>query len=117
MNLDAAAAAIVDQLRAGGVRATVDERDLNPPCVWVKPPAVTFRFGKGYWDAAWTLQAVVPDSGRDIALGNLGSLLEQVQDALGNVAVTAVPISLLVPGGSAPYPGYELTYSQRIERG
>lgn len=113
MNLDAAAAAVVAKLKAGGVRATVDERSLNPPCVWVKPPNLAFRFGKG-WTAAWTLQAVVPDTGRDVALGALGRLVEQVQDAMGWTVAAALPISLLIPGGAAPLPGYEMTFNERI---
>lgn len=113
MDINAAADAVVTRLRAGGVRATIDERDINPPAVWVKPPVVNWRFGKG-WSAQWTLQAVVPDTGRNVALAALGELVEAVQTAMGWAAVTAMPIALVIPGGSAPLPGYEMTFSERI---
>ncbi|MET0996217.1 MAG: hypothetical protein ABWY20_20015 [Mycobacterium sp.] len=113
MKLDQAAGVIVDRLRAAGIRATLDERDINPPAVWIKPPTLTFRFGKG-WTATWTVQAVVPDTGRNVALAALGTLVEAVQAALGGAAQTALPIALLIPGGAAPLPGYELTFNERI---
>jgi hypothetical protein len=114
MNLDAAAAVIVARLNDGGVRATVDERDINPPAVWVKPPQLSFRFGKG-WTADWTLTACVPDTGRDVALGALGRLVTAVQETMNWAVVTGLPVSLIVPGGSAPLPAYELTFSERIQ--
>lgn len=114
MNLDAAAALIVAQLTGGGIRATIDERDINPPAVWVKPPILSFRFGKG-WSGDWTLTAVVPDTGRDVALGALGRLVTSVQETMNWAVVTARPISLIIPGtGGAPLPAYELTFNERI---
>jgi hypothetical protein len=114
-DLDAAAAAIVAQLAAGGVRATVDERDLNPPCVWVGPPTLAWRFGRATWDAGWTLTAVVADTGRGYSNNALAALVVQTQDALGWAATQARPVSLIVPGtGGTPMPGYEMTFTQRI---
>lgn len=114
VDLDAAAAAIVDTLRAAGIRATVDERELNPPAVFVGPPNLTYRFGKGGWDASWTLAAVVTDAGRRPALAALGDLVTAVQAALAGRVVAGRPVDLFVPGGAAPMPAYELTYSARI---
>jgi hypothetical protein len=113
MNLDHAAAVIVNTLQAAGLRATVDERDINPPCVYVRPPLLHFRFGKG-WNAEWVLTAVVADNGGTYALAALGGLVAAVQDAMGWLAVTARPVSLTVPGGAAPFPAYEMTFTQRI---
>jgi hypothetical protein len=114
MDLDAAAAAIVAALQTAGIRATVDERELNTPAVFVAPPALTYRFGKGYWDAAWTLSAVVTDNGRRASLAALGDLVAAVQDALGGRVTNGRPIDLIVPGGAAPLPAYELTFTERI---
>lgn len=111
MNLDAAAQVIVERLKAAGIRATLDERDINPPCVYVRPPGLTFRFGKG-WDAQWAVVCVVPDNGAAYALAALGSLVADVSMELGTVA--ARPVSLQVPGGAAPFPGYEMTFTERI---
>jgi hypothetical protein len=114
MNLDAAAAAIVADLHAAGIRATVDERELNTPAVFVAPPALTYRFGKHCWDAAWTLSAVVADNGRRPAMAALGDLVSAVQAALGGRVVAGRPVDLLIPGGAAPLPAYELTFTERI---
>lgn len=110
MRLDEAAQVIVDRLKSQGIRATTDERDINPPCVYVRPPGLAFRFGKG-WDAQWAVVAVVPDNGH--ALAALGPLVDEVQSALG--IVTARPVSLQVPGGAAPFPGYEMLFTERIK--
>jgi hypothetical protein len=113
MDASGAAADIVARLKSAGIRATIDERDINPPAVWVKPPVLTFRFGKG-WAAGWTLQAVVPDTGRNNSLAALSTLIVAVQNAMGWAMVTATPIALLIPGGAAPLPGYEMTFNERI---
>ena len=109
-----AAAAIVTRLAAAGVRASIDERDLNPPCVWVAPPSITWRFGQATWTADWLLTAVVPDTGRATSTQALAVLLDEVQAAMGWAAVTARPVSLTVPGAGPPLPGYEMGFSQRI---
>jgi len=113
VDIAAAAQSIVTQLKAAGIRATIDERDINPPAVWVKPPIAAFRFGKG-WDATWTLQAVVPDTGRNNSLAALGAMIDAVQAAMNWHAITANPVALLIPGGAAPLPAYEMTFSERI---
>jgi hypothetical protein len=115
-DVDAAAAAIVARLAAAGVRASIDERDLNPPCVWVGPPTMSWRFKRGTWDAEWLLTAVVPDTGRGTSTAALAALVVKVQDAMGWAGVTARPVSLLVPGtGGVPLPGYEMSFTQRIQ--
>jgi hypothetical protein len=114
MDLDAAVDALVARLTGAGLRAAADERDLNPPAVWVGPPVLTYRFGKNCWDAEWRLAAVVPNSGRNIANRNLGELVSAAQAALGGAIVTARPIDLSVPDQAAPLPAYELTFTTRI---
>lgn len=112
----AASAAIVARLAAAGIRASIDERDLNPPCVWVAPPTMSWRFARGTWDAEWLLTAVVPDTGRNVSTPALAALVVQVQDAMGWAGVTARPVALLVPGtGGTPLPGYEMSFTQRIK--
>lgn len=114
MDLAAAVQDVVDRLKAGGIRATADGRDLNPPAVKVQPPVMTFRFGKGCWDAEWTAQLVVPDSGHAASLRALGPLITAVQDALGGAVVTARPQSVDLSDGAGSAPGYALTWTARI---
>lgn len=107
---------LLDQLTGAGIRATADIRNINPPCVYVPPPWINWRFGKGYVDLSWTLNLVVPNSGRDVALKNLGPLLIDVYEALVpiNCAPTDARYSeLTVPDGGPPMPCYEMNLTTR----
>ena len=116
MDLAEAVAEVVARLTAAGIRATGDERDINPPCVYVGPPAVAWRFGRGDYSATFTATAVVPNSGRDIALRNLGALIETTAAALGHVVTSAEPADYAVPDQAAPLPGYRMTWTARIDQ-
>ena len=106
---------IVQLLTGAGIRATTDQRDLNPPCVLVTAPEITWRFGKGGWDARWLILAVVPDSGPNIVLANLDALVVSVQAALGGRVQNGRPVAARgLVDGSAPLPAYELTWTARI---
>lgn len=111
--LAAGAQAIVDALIGVGVRAVIDERDVNPPCAYVAPPTLHYRFGKCYADADWRVVLVVPDSGRSVSLDNLGALMAIAAPAIG--AVQANPVSFAGVDGAPPLPAYELTVSNRID--
>jgi hypothetical protein len=112
LDLAAAVADVVGRLRAAGIRATADVRDVNPPCVYVPPPQIAWAFGKV--EMGWTVAAVVPATGRDIALKNLGPLIADVSTALATTPVTGGrPIDLGGVDGAAPLPAYELTFTTR----
>lgn len=112
--ITAAQAQVVAALTAAGIRATTDERDVNPPCVFVPAPALVPRFGGQCWDATYTLIATVPDAGRPTALAELGAMVAAVNDALGGV-LDANPVSFAGVDGAPPLPGYAIRYSQSIE--
>lgn len=105
---------VVDRLTGAGVRATLDERDINPPCVYVAPPAVTFRFGRGDFTAVFTAWCVTGAAGRSADLATLGDLLEQLGEASDWAAVTADPADLLIPHQAAPLPAYRVTWTERF---
>lgn len=113
MDLYAATKAVVDELTAAGVRATLDGTDVHPPCVLVRPPSVSFRFGKGNWDAEFEAWVMVPSNGIAASLRAIGDLITEVQDALADRTVTAVPDDAqLVDGGTVPM--YRLSWTQRV---
>lgn len=114
MDLAEAVAALLAQLDAGQVRAAADLRDVNPPCVLVRPPRMSWRFGKDCWDATWEMWAVVPDTGAADALSALSLLIGQVQVALGGRVVEGRPVDVQAIDGAGTLPGYALTYTQRI---
>jgi hypothetical protein len=112
MDIAAATQDIVDRLTADGIRAVIDARDANPPCVQVRPPVISWRFGKGA-DAEWTALLMVGDVGTAQALKQLSELVELVQQALGFAAVNGRPDEAILPDGST-VPVYLLTWNQRI---
>jgi hypothetical protein len=112
-DLAEAVEAVIAELHAGGLRATADLADLNPPGVIVRAPVVTYRFKGGTWAADWTAHAVALDPGFDVALKILGPLLTDVQTALGFRIVTARPVLVQTADGNE-LPAYEMTWSDRI---
>jgi hypothetical protein len=112
-DIAAAQASIVDRLKTAGIRATTDERDVNPPCVFVPAPAISYRFGGQCWDGTYALVLVVPDGGRRANVQALGDLLEAVQDALDWGGVDAAPVSFAGVDGAPPLPGYTLRFSEQ----
>jgi hypothetical protein len=113
MDIAGAVAGVLDRLTVAGIRATLDERDINPPCVYVPPPAVTWRFRGGDFDAEFTAWCVTGAAGRNIDLPNLATLIEQVTAALRFTAVRGDPADLMVPHQAAPLPAYRLTWTER----
>lgn len=116
MDIAAATQAVVDRLTAAGVRATLDERDLNPPAVLVGPPAVSWRFRRGDFDATFTAWCTVPNSGRRTAIKDLGDLVTAAAAALRLPVLTGEPADLVVPELSAPLPAYRLTWTENIRQ-
>lgn len=114
MDVAGAVQSVVDRLTAAGVRATLDERDINPPCVYVAPPALTWRFGRGDFTAAFTAWCVTGAAGRNADLATLGDLLESVGIALDWAGVTADPADLLIPHQAAPLPAYRVMWTERF---
>lgn len=104
---------VVDELTAGGVRATLDGADVDPPCVLVRPPTITYRYGKGSWDAAFEAFATVPATGQSSSLTTAGDLVARATEALHGRVVTATPDDLTLAGGGT-VPMYRLTWTQRI---
>jgi|GEM_PF-2733648 len=105
---------VVSRLLAGGVRATLDERDINPPAVYVAPPVIEWRFGRGDFTATHVIWCVTGAAGRSVDLANLGELVDRVAAALDLVAVRGEPADLLIPSQAGPLPAYRLTWSERI---
>lgn len=108
-----AVADVVARFQAAGVRATPDLADVNPPAVIVRAPAIAWRFKTRDWEASWTAHAVVNDAPGAANLLNLGDLLDQVQSAMRGAAMTARPVTVVMPDG-AELPAYEITWADRI---
>jgi len=116
VNVAGAVQGVLDRLLAHGIRAVNDERDINPPCVFVAPPVITWRFARNDFDAEFTIWCVTGAAGRNVDLVNLGELLDDVTAALQFAAVRGEPASLLVADQAAPLPAYRLTWSERVRQ-
>lgn len=114
MDLATALAGLVDHLVESGVRATDDPRDINPPCVHVRPPQIAFDFKAGGYTASWELWCIVPDAGRHQSLKTVSELIEKTQAALGWKAVDGRPSDALLNDGTSA-PMYILTFSEHIQ--
>ena len=106
--------AVVGLLTAAGIRAVVDTRDVNPPCVFVGPPLLMFRFGRpGSFDATVTAQVIVGDTGGRVVTEALDELLGRVGAALGWQLLEAVPGQFPGADGARTMPCYTLTVTSK----
>ena len=111
-----AMAPILDALTAGGIRATNDLKMLNPPCVYLAPPELTFRFRQGDFTAGYTMLVVAANTSRRLAFDEMSQLILQVQSILGERAQTARPVDVPTQDGSAILLGYEFSWSERVRQ-
>jgi len=106
-----AAAVIVERLEEAGIAATIDNRDFNPPGVYVAAPTILFSQLDGY-KATFDLFCAVPNAGRSEALQQLSDLVIATRAVWGTDA--AYPIELLVPDQTDPLPAYRLPVTVQI---
>jgi hypothetical protein len=114
VDIDLALQQTVDDLVAAGIRAVLDERDVNPPCVFVTfdPSGGAFdRLSGTSWSGTIWLRCVVPGSGRKAAWRLLGPLVEQVRAVLPVRGWS--PQDLISLDGGDPLPAITLTYPVR----
>jgi hypothetical protein len=106
----ARAVEIAEALSAAGVRATVDPRSVNPPCVLVTRPDYRNDLGCGV-TATWRLIAMVPGADNADAWKALDALVGAVDEALG-VWSDVRPTGYQVDPNATPNPAYEMTYEE-----
>ena len=56
----ARAQALCDAITAAGIRATLDQRNVNPPCALVTMPTVVYDLHAGHLTATWRILAIAP---------------------------------------------------------
>lgn len=97
------------------LRVFDDSAQVNPPCVWVPVPAVTFQFGKRVLDVTWQAYLVAPNSSTKSVSSTLSDLVDAVTGLFPFTDGSPQPLTL--PGGGQPVPSYQLTWSARIPIG
>jgi hypothetical protein len=101
--------------RGHPLRVFDDANNVNPPCVWLPMPALTFRFSKGCIEVVWTAYLIAPPTNTLSVSATLSELLDTVTGLHAYLEAVAQPLSL--PGGGQPAPAYELTWNDRIPIG
>lgn len=96
-------------LKAVDLRAAVDPRDLNPPCVWVAPRSMSHELLSGGGTMRADLYLIAPDSGAAQALRTLSGLLDLVLAVVAPDADTSLSESVTLPGGGQPLPAFRVT--------
>lgn len=114
MRIDQAADLVVARCRAAGLRAALDPRDLNPPCVWVQLAGFDLApgFGPCGWVGEWVLWAVAPDAGTAAAYRTLGDLVDKIHTAFPTVTA-GLTQALTLPAGGDPLPAIRLTLTAK----
>lgn len=100
--------AILEEL---GLRVAIDPRNMNPPCVVITPPEVTFA-GLGSWGLDWTFQCVVPPPGTLDAWAALDNLVAAVLTVAP--LATARPRTSYTTGDGTPLPTYEVEFTEFV---
>lgn len=108
---------IVDALEAAGIRVSADVGNIHPPCVFVPPPELSFRFHKADFTAAYRVTVVVALTERLRSIAALSDLLARVLEALRYAPTTATAVDVTTADGSPALPGYELSWSAAVGRG
>ena len=100
----------VQQLRAAGVRATMDVRNLNLPCVLVVPPAIVLDANCG-GTATFTAYAVSRGPGNADAWKSLDELLEKTAAVID---VEEVRTSQYTIDETGALPALEIVWTQAL---
>lgn len=101
-------------LVANGVRAVIDPRDLNGPCVYIAPPSVRWRFAGGDFDAEWELRCAVVAAGRRAEIVELSALVDTVTKILAGNPVEGRPDEISTGDGGPMVPCYVLSFTSRV---
>lgn len=110
----------VEQLRAAGVNAAADPRDLTLPGVWITPNEITFpaTLDLAQCTAQWMITVLAGDSNTLTALDELDTQLAALL-AAGVLPDddTIRPVTVQLPSQAAdPLIGFQYTTSTTIER-
>jgi len=101
-----------DAITAAGVRCVLDARDVNPPSVLIRPPTLSYRFGRGCVGSEWAAWLMLPDAGQLDALRVGFPILDTITDALAGAGVAVVDATpsdfQSADGGTVP--GFILTW-------
>lgn len=102
---------VVETLRIAGVDATVDPRNLNPPCAWVSAQSLPTgqRTMCGDMPMKVGIYLIAGDSGVPEAYAALNDLLLKALTVLEQDGEIDLATSVSVPTGGGPLPAFYFT--------
>lgn len=109
-----ALAPIMAALQAAGLRVYDDAAAINPPCLYLAPPTMRFRFGARGYEADMVLLACSSNTVKRAQYEELSDLIERTQQALGARIVQARPADIWTADQSAVLAAYELSWTDTI---
>lgn len=112
----AAGRAVAAMLKAAGVRAAVDARNVNAPGAWVTCTRISSpAYLCGASDATVDVYLIAPDNGTTAALETLDQLLADALEILDVDGDIETDHAVTLPNSPAPLPAYRLTTEVEIE--
>jgi hypothetical protein len=106
---------IYTALVAAGLRVFLDPKEVNPPCVYLAPPTMRFRFRQGDYECDQTLLLCSGNTVQRAQYEELSDLLARSQSALGYRMVTARPADMWTADQTAVLAAYEMTWTDTIK--
>lgn len=103
---------VLAALAAGGIDATVEPPEVNPPGAWIAARRLDTATLACRWTVVVDVYLIAPDNGIRLALGVLDDLLEHALDALDaadlEVDGTDLDQAVTLPTGGGPLPAYRI---------
>lgn len=108
--------ALCDALITGGIRASMEPRDLNAPCAWVSPnQATTGMYMCGGGEMRVDIYLVAPDHGYVRAMLVLEDLLSKALEVVQPDEPVSLDSSVVLPDSANPLPAFLITLQIPIE--
>ena len=103
---------VLAALAAGGIDATVEPPEVNPPSAWIAARRLDTETLGCRWRVVVDVYLIVPDTGIRYALDTLDGLLARALDALDaadlEIDGTDLDQSVTLPTGGGQLPAYRI---------
>ena len=106
---------VLTALQGAGLRVFEDPKDVNPPCIYLAPPTLRFRFNRADYEIDFTLLLCSSNTTKSIQYQELSDLLMRAQAALGFPMVTARPADIWTADNTAVLAAYEMTWTDAVK--
>ena len=104
---------LVQQCQAQGIRASLDPRSVNPPCVLFTPPALEININRGA-TADFSALALVPGPGNADAFSALDRLTQDLCREVLTNAERITPVDY-TPDNGPSYPAFQVEWSASLD--